>query len=98
MNFISENAYGASPAILAAMAEAASGTAVSYGEDAITKRVSARLEAIFEHELAVFPLVSGTATNSLILSALCPPYGAVLCHQKSHIAVDECGAPEFFTG
>jgi len=98
MNFISDNAYGASPEILAAMADAASGAAVSYGEDAWSARVEARLAEIFEHEVAVFPVVTGTAANSLILSQLCPPYGGVLCHEKSHIAVDECGAPEFFTG
>src|SRR4029453_6610577 len=27
-----------------------------------------------------------------------PPWGAVLCHEEAHIAVDECGAPEFFGG
>src|SRR5262249_12172696 len=27
-----------------------------------------------------------------------PPGGAVLCHAESHIATDECGAPEFFGG
>ncbi|HEY1631660.1 MAG TPA: low specificity L-threonine aldolase [Rhizomicrobium sp.] len=98
MNFISDNAYGASPEILEAVAKAAAGAAVSYGEDAWTARVEARLAEIFEHEVAVFPVVTGTAANSLILSQLCPPYGAVLCHEKSHIAVDECGAPEFFSG
>jgi threonine aldolase len=27
-----------------------------------------------------------------------PPWGAVLCHHEAHIAIDECGAPEFFGG
>ncbi|HEY2032489.1 MAG TPA: low specificity L-threonine aldolase [Rhizomicrobium sp.] len=98
MNFSSDNAYGASAQILAAMAAAAEGTAASYGEDAITKRVVEKLTAIFEHEVAVYPVVTGTAANSLALATLCPPYGAVLCHKESHIAVDECAAPEFFTG
>jgi threonine aldolase len=31
------------------------------------------------------------------LATLCPPYGAIFCHRESHIAVDECAAPEFFT-
>jgi threonine aldolase len=98
MNFISDNAYGASPEILAAMTGAAAGTAISYGDDELTARLTAKLCELFEREVAVFPVVTGTAANSLILSALCPPYGAVVCHAKSHIAVDECGAPEFFTG
>jgi threonine aldolase len=98
MNFVSDNAYGASPEILAAMNAAAAGTATSYGEDEWTARLERRVADIFEHEVAVFPVVTGTAANALILSQLCPPYGAVLTHEKSHIAVDECGAPEFFCG
>jgi threonine aldolase len=98
MNFISDNAYGASPQILASVSAANDGTAASYGEDAATARVAEKLAAIFEHEVAVFPVVTGTAANSLALAALCPPYGAVFCHKDSHIAVDECAAPEFFTG
>jgi threonine aldolase len=64
----------------------------------VTARLAEKLGAIFEHEVAVFPVVTGTAANALALAALCPPYGAVLCHKDSHIAVDECSAPEFFTG
>jgi threonine aldolase len=98
MNFASDNAYGASAQILQAVIDAAGGTETSYGEDAITRRVCERLGAIFERDVAAFPVVTGTAANSLALATLCPPYGAVLCHKDSHIAVDECSAPEFFTG
>ena len=52
---------------------------------------------VFEREVAVFPVVTGTAANALALSTLCPQHGAILCHAEAHIAVDECGAPEFFT-
>ena len=41
--------------------------------------------------------MTGTAANSLALATLCPPHGAIFCHDESHIAVDECAAPEFFT-
>jgi threonine aldolase len=98
MNFISDNAYGASPQILASLTAANSGTDASYGEDAITRRVCERLSAIFERDVAAFPVITGTAANALALATLCPPYGAVFCHKDSHIAVDECAAPEFFTG
>lgn len=98
MNFISDNAYGASPQILASLSAANDGTATSYGEDRVTARVAEKLAAVFEHEVAVFPVVTGTAANALALASLCPPYGAVFCHKDSHIAVDECAAPEFFTG
>jgi threonine aldolase len=98
MNFSSDNATGASPEILAALAAANSGAVPSYGDDPLTARLVARFAEIFEREVAVFPVVTGTAANALALATLCPPYGAVFCHQESHIAVDECAAPEFFTG
>jgi threonine aldolase len=47
--------------------------------------------------VAVFPVISGTAANALALATLVPQHGAIFCHAESHIAVDECGAPEFFT-
>jgi threonine aldolase len=97
MNFASDNAYGAMPEILSALGTANVGAVASYGDDAITARLSRRLCDIFEHELSVFPVVSGTAANALALATLTPSHGAILCHAESHIAVDECGAPEFFS-
>jgi threonine aldolase len=97
MNFSSDNAYGATPEILAALVAASDGAVPSYGDDPVTARVRARLSEIFERDVAVHPVITGTAANSLALATLCPPYGAVFCHHESHIAVDECAAPEFFT-
>ena len=54
---------------------------------------------MFEHpDVSVFPVVSGTAANALSLSALCPPWGSVLCHESAHILVNEAGATSMFTG
>jgi threonine aldolase len=97
VNFTSDNCYGASPEILDAMARANEGAAVSYGDDRITRRLTERFSALFERDVAVFPVLSGTAANALALATLVPPHGAILCHAMSHIAVDECGAPELFT-
>lgn len=97
MNFLSDNSYGASPEVVAALSNAASGTAPSYGGDEITAKAESNLAAIFEHRLAAFPVISGTAANALALATLCPPHGAVFCHTHAHIAADECAAPEFFT-
>lgn len=98
VSFTSDNASGAAPEILQALAEANSGAAMPYGQDAITRRVEARLAEIFEATVAVFPVATGSAANSLALSVMVPPYGAVYCHETAHIHVDECGAPEFYTG
>jgi threonine aldolase len=97
MNFSSDNAYGATPQILSALTEASSGAVPSYGDDPYTARVRERLTQIFEHEIVAHPVITGTAANSLALATLCPSHGAIFCHHESHIAVDECAAPEFFT-
>ena len=98
MNFASDNAAGIAPEILAAISQANEGVALAYGGDAWTRRVEERLADIFEHELAVFLVSSGTAANALALAQLTEPWGAVLCHREAHIAADECGAPEFYGG
>jgi threonine aldolase len=97
MNFRSDNTAGASEKVLAALIAANAGAQVSYGGDDITLRVETTLGRLFEREVAVFLVTTGTAANSLALSCLTPPWGAVLCHAESHIAEDECGAPEFFS-
>jgi threonine aldolase len=98
MNFASDNAAGVAPEILAAIAAANDGSALAYGNDAATRRVELRFAELFEHEVAVFLVPTGTAANALAIAHLAPPWGAVLCHAEAHIATDECGAPEFFGG
>lgn len=97
MNFASDNAYGAWPEIVAAIGHAALGATPSYGDDVLTAKVRGRLSHIFERDVVAHPVISGTAANALALATVTPPHGAVFCHAESHIAVDECGAPEFFT-
>ena len=98
MNFASDNAAGIVPEILAAIARANDGAALAYGRDGWTKRVERTFAEIFQREVAVFLVPTGTAANALALAHLTPPWGAVLCHDEAHIATDECGAPEFFGG
>ncbi len=98
MDFRSDNTHGASPEIAAALAAANTGTETSYGDDTVTKRLEARFAEIFEHDVAVFPVITGTAANALALAVMTPPFGAVYCHAEAHILVDECGAPEFYAG
>jgi threonine aldolase len=98
MNFASDNAAPVAPEILKAIAAANQGAALAYGNDLWTKRVEEKLAALFEHEVAVFLVPTGTAANALALAHLAPPWGAALCHAESHVMTDECGAPEFFGG
>jgi threonine aldolase len=96
VNFASDNAYGALPAVMAALAAANNGAAAPYGEDAVTTALGARFAQVFGREVAAFPTVTGTAANALTLAVLTPPHGAIFCHADSHIMVHECGAPEFY--
>jgi len=98
MNFASDNTAGMAPEILAALGKANTGYALGYGNDAWTRGVEQRFSELFEKDVAVFLVPTGTVANSLALAHLTPPWGAVLCHAESHVAVDECGAPEFFGG
>jgi threonine aldolase len=98
MNFVSDNTAGVTPEVLAALARVNDGRAGNYGSDHVTKRLTEVLSGLFEREVAVFPVGTGTAANSLTLATLTPHYGAVLCHEGAHIYEDECGAPEFFSG
>jgi len=98
MSFASDNAAPVHPAILAAMTAANHATAPSYGADPWTKAVEAKLSALFETDCAVLLVATGTAANALALSALTPPWGAVIAHRHAHIVEDEACAPEFFTG
>jgi threonine aldolase len=98
MEFASDNVQGADPAILAAMMAANDGTTYSYGADPWTGRAVEALSAVFGRPVTAFLVLTGSAANSLALSALVPPHGAVLCHREAHINTDECGMPELFTG
>lgn len=98
MNFGSDNVYGVHPVIMDAIVAANSGTQASYGTDVYTRKAQEQLSGLFECELEAFLVANGTAANGLCLSAMAPPYGAVICHGDAHILVDECGAPELLTG
>ena len=98
MNFLSDNAAPVAPAILDAIVRANDGFTTAYGDDDWTRSVERHLSEIFEREVAVFLVPTGTAANALALAHVTPPWGAVLCHADSHIVTDECGAPEFFGG
>jgi threonine aldolase len=99
IEFRSDNAAGAAPQIMSAIAAANVGSALAYGADDWTSELRDKVREVFEHpEAEVFPVISGTAANSLALAALCPPWGAVLCHETAHILQSECGATSMFGG
>jgi threonine aldolase len=98
MNFRSDNTAPAAPEIIAALTSVNHGAASAYGEDQWSKRLDNAFSALFERDVRVFTVASGTAANAISLATLAQPWGAVLCHREAHIECDECGAAEFYSG
>jgi threonine aldolase len=96
--FASDNNAGVHPDILRALDRVNEGHVIAYGDDPYTVRTISRMKQIFGEDSDVFFVFTGTAANVLGLSAIAQPYHAVICPETSHIHVDECGAPEKFTG
>ena len=96
--FSSDNVTGACPEVMDAIIAANDGIVESYGNDKWSLNLQKKLSEIFETDVVVFPVVSGTAANALALSVLSPVFGKIFCNELSHINTDECGAPEFFSG
>ena len=95
-NFVSDNVAPVHPAVMAAIAAANSGPAASYGEDAVSARLDETFGRIFEADVRVLPVATGTAANALTLAAMAEPGARFYCHEQAHIAVAEEGAPGFY--
>ncbi len=98
MHFASDNWAGASAPVAAALADANHGLVPSYGADDATRTATEWFAEIFEKEVAVFFVGTGTAANALALASFMKPGGFVFCHENAHVAADEAGAPEFYSG
>jgi threonine aldolase len=96
MQFLSDNAAPVHPRVWAAM-QAADASDAPYDNDALSRALDAAFSELFGRPCAALWVASGTAANSLALTAMVDPHGAVLCHTAAHIENDECGAPTFFT-
>ena len=94
----SDNIAGADAAILRAMADCNAGTAGSYGDDKQSQQLDGRFSALFEREVRVFPVPSGTAANALSLASLAGPLELIACHEAAHPLRSEAGATTFFSG
>lgn len=98
MIFASDNWAGASEKVVAALSAAARHGGRAYGNDDLTRGLTARFSELFEREVAVFLVGTGTAANTLGIANFARPGGVVFCHRHAHINVDEAGASEFFGG
>ena len=96
--FASDNHSGAHPDVLAAMAAVNDGHVPAYGDDAHTARGIAALRAHLGGDAEVFFVFNGTGANVTGLGCVLAPWQSVICPDTAHIACDEAGAPERFTG
>jgi len=97
MNFASDNWAGAHPVIAQHLFEASAGFSAPYGASEQDRKIEQRFSELFEREVAVYFVSTGTAANSLALASVNRPGGVSFCHREAHMLEDECGAPEFFT-
>lgn len=96
--FASDNNSGVHPNILESMAKVNHGHTIAYGDDPYTQQAVDLFKNEFGSHVEVFFVFIGSAANVLGIKAATQPYNAVICPETAHINVDECGAPERFTG
>jgi len=97
-SFASDNNAGVHPEIVEAIRAVNEGHVIAYGDDDVTARAVKLFKKHFGRDVEVYFVFGGTGANTLGLKAITKPYQAVICAETAHINVDECGAPEKFTG
>jgi threonine aldolase len=97
-SFASDNNAGVHPEIIEAIARVNQGHVIAYGDDHYTERAVQQFQKHFGKDIAIYFVFGGTGANVLGLQAVLKSYQAVICAETAHINVDECGAPEKFTG
>ncbi len=98
MIFASDNWAGVHEKIAANLTQHSGGYASAYGTSDVDKAVEAKFAQIFEREVSVYFVATGTAANALSIAAFNKPGGITFCHTAAHVAEDECGAVEYLTG
>ena len=93
-SFASDNYSPAHPDVLAALAAASAGHAISYGEDPWTSRLQDAVRERFGADATAWPVLTGTGANVVALMAMLPRWGAVVASEHAHLNTDENGAPE----
>ncbi|MEP6820325.1 MAG: low specificity L-threonine aldolase [bacterium] len=97
-SFASDNNAGVHPKIMEAIAAANDGHVIAYGDDPYTERAVKLFREHLGRDAEVYFVFGGTGANVLGLKAGTESHEAIICAQTAHINVDECGAPEKFTG
>jgi threonine aldolase len=97
-SFASDNNAGVHPEVIEAIRAANEGHVIAYGDDPFTERAVELFKKHFGPDIAVYFVFGGTGANVLGLKAITKSHQAIVCAETAHVNVDECGAPENFTG
>jgi threonine aldolase len=97
-SFASDNNAGVHPQVIKAIKAANDGHVLAYGNDHITARAVNLFQKHFGRDIAVYFVFGGTGANVLGIKAVTQSHHAIFCAETAHVNVDECGAPEKFTG
>jgi threonine aldolase len=96
--FASDNNAGVHPEILKAIDEVNQGHVIAYGDDPYTAQAIDKFKEHFGNDIDVYFVFNGTAANVLGITALTRSFNSIICSDLAHLQVDECGAPEKYTG
>ncbi len=99
MYFASDNSGPVHPQVLEALSRANQGHVLGYGNDDLTRAVTAQIRTLFEApEAEVWLTGTGTAANTLALSSMACAFQTIYCTPVAHIHEDECNGVEFQSG
>ncbi len=96
--FASDNAAGAHPAVLDAIARTNVGHALAYGDDDETRACERAFSDLFGRDVTTLLTFNGTGANVMALASLTRFAEAIVCTDWAHINLDETGAPERVVG
>ncbi len=97
-DFRSDTVQPCHPNILQYFQEYCAKPHTSYGNGELSGLLNEKMRQLWGRECKSFAVISGTAANATLISAMVPFYGAVLCPEFSHINEDENTAIELFSG
>ncbi len=97
-SFASDNNAGTHPVVLQAITACNDGHTIGYGDDPYTEEAVRTFKRHLGDAIEVYFVYGGTGANVLGLQAALKSYHSVICADTAHIYVDECSAPEKFTG
>ena len=96
--FASDNNAGIHEKILRAIEASNRGHCIAYGDDPFTALAMDKFREHFGDDIDVYLVLTGTAANVLGLTTVTRAFHSIICSELSHLNVDECGAPENFSG